>query len=60
MIEDRPLRLTLVDGFDVWKTINQEVEAKYFPFMWMAAAVWWPLLGLMMFWRRRSTPLIAT
>ena len=56
MIEDKPLRLTLVDGFDVWKNINQEVEAKYFPFMWMAVAAWWLLLGLIMFWRRRSTP----
>jgi hypothetical protein len=54
MIEDKPLRLTLVDGFDVWKGLNQEVEATYFPFMWMAVAAWWPLLAWMMFWRRRS------
>lgn len=58
MIEDKPLTLTLVDGFDVWNKMNKEVEATYHPFMWMAVAAWWPLLGLMMFWRRRPSLLI--
>jgi hypothetical protein len=55
LIEDKPLRLALVDGYDVWNKLSQEVEAKYHPFMWMAVVAWWPLLGLMMFWRRRKT-----
>ncbi len=54
MVEDRPLRLSLVDGFGVWSNLNEEVEAKYHPFMWMAVGVWWLVLGLMMFWRRRT------
>ncbi|MEH2498969.1 hypothetical protein V1294_005448 [Bradyrhizobium sp. AZCC 1678] len=57
MVEDKPLRLTLVDGFDVWKNINQEVEAKYVPFVWLTVAAWWLLLGLIMFLRRRPSRL---
>jgi hypothetical protein len=54
MIEDKPLTLTLVNGFDVWNKMNQEVEATYHPFMWLAVAAWWLVLGLMMFLRRRA------
>ena len=55
MVEDKPLRLTLVDGFDVWKNINQEVEAKYVPFVWLTVAAWWLLPDLIIFRRRRQS-----
>lgn len=55
MVEDKPLRLTLVDGFDVWKNINKEVEAKHVP---LTVAGWWVLLGLILF-RRGRPPLLT-
>lgn len=52
LVENRRLSLTLSDGFEVWSKINQEVERKIVPFMWAGVAVWWIIVALFV-WRRR-------
>jgi len=51
-VDNKAIRLTLVDGFIVWKTVNQEAESKIAPFMWIIVVVWWLLLAFLFFWRR--------
>jgi hypothetical protein len=52
MIEDRPLTLSLVNGFDVWSRLNQEASAKILPFAWASIGAWWIVL-LFFGWRLR-------
>ncbi|MBR1267032.1 hypothetical protein JQ629_05855 [Bradyrhizobium sp. AUGA SZCCT0222] len=53
-VEDKALRLAFVDGFDVWKTVNQEAESKIAPIMWAVVGAWWLLFGWW-FWSKRKS-----
>jgi len=54
-LEDKALQLTLVDGFEVWRSLNQEAESKIAPVMWMIIGGLWFLLAFFFWYRRRRT-----
>lgn len=56
IFEDRPLSLSLVNGFDIWWKLHQEATARVTPFMWSGMAVWWIVVGLFgWMWRPRRS-----
>lgn len=61
IFENKPLTLSLVNGFDVWWRLNQEAVAKVSPFMWGGVVAWWLLLIFFVWrWRRTPAPHLAT
>lgn len=54
IFENKPLTLSLVNGFDVWWRLNQEAVARVSPFMWAGIATWWLFLFFFVWQRRRS------
>jgi len=53
-IQERPLSLSLVNGFDVWWKLHQEQASRVLPFMWIALGAWWIAL-ICVGWRFRPS-----
>src|SRR5262249_8111007 len=56
IVEQRVFNLTLRDGFQVSRQLEQEVSSKTSPFMWAAIGVWWAFVVFKAFRRRRIMP----
>ena len=41
LLEQRDLKLTLVDGFTVWQGLRDDASAGTMPFVWAAIVLWW-------------------
>ena len=40
-LEQRDLKLTLVDGSTVWQGLRDDASARTMPFVWATIALWW-------------------
>jgi hypothetical protein len=55
MLEQRDMKLTLVDGFTVWQQLQADARAVFMPFVWVSVALWWVIVLLLIVrtWRKK-------
>jgi hypothetical protein len=53
MLDQRDLKLTLVNGFTVWQQLHADASARIMPFVWCTIALWWAIMfyGIVRMWR---------
>ena len=58
VLEQRDLKLTLVDGFTVWRGLRDDASARTMPFVWATIALWWVfvLYRIVRTWRHEGEP----
>ena len=56
LLEQQEIKLTLVDGYQVWRELERLATARVLPFMWAAITLCWVIVAYRIVRRRRPNP----